>query len=413
MACLLLTMRREKSHRRRRGIYRWIGTIAVLIALFISGCASAPEPDEVGGWGVVETIGAGVDQVTLLKVGGSRYEMGYRYGYLLADQIVESGEKLLSLAEAYDVTELQFNIAVSSLWNRRFFDTRAWSEEIRGVVDGCAAAGHPEVDTKLIKRLLAVPDMSEYGCSLFVAWGDATDTGETVQLRNLDWTLDTGVQDYPVVVCYYPDDGNPHIVVGFAGVLGATVGGINDAGLGLSEIQGHFGDEESLRGIPYPVLFREILYYDTDVESAVERIAGSRRTNQYHYAIGGDSNDTAAGSEPGVLLFTSRSRIDRHEGGAEITNHSIVSPDPFYRPLQHVVYWNRHNGGANRLLYEALDERYGSSDARSGIDIARAVGVEETLVSIVYENNEHALWVAYAEGDRPAHLGEYVRIGLR
>ena len=41
-------------------------------------------------------------------------------------------------------------------------------------------------------------------CSLYGLWGNATLGGKTLQLRALDWDVDGGLQDYPVVTIYHP-----------------------------------------------------------------------------------------------------------------------------------------------------------------------------------------------------------------
>lgn len=43
-------------------------------------------------------------------------------------------------------------------------------------------------------------------CSLYGLWGKATLGGKTLQLRALDWDTDGGLQDYPVITVYHPQD---------------------------------------------------------------------------------------------------------------------------------------------------------------------------------------------------------------
>lgn len=53
-------------------------------------------------------------------------------------------------------------------------------------------------------------------CSLYGLWGKATLGGKTLQLRALDWDIDIGIQDYPVVTVYHPRD--PKLGHAFANV---------------------------------------------------------------------------------------------------------------------------------------------------------------------------------------------------
>ncbi len=239
-----------------------------------------------GGWGTVETVGEGSDAITLVKVGGDRYQMGYWYGRLLAGQIAGCWSNISAAARA---KEQEYAFAVDAMWKSAHFDTVGWESELRGVADGCTDAGHPELTFETIRRMQMIPDMSEYNCSLFAAWGDATADGHLYQMRNLDWTMRAGVQEYPVVAIYEPTDGNLHAVIGFAGMIGASGGGMNEHGIAQSEIMGHFCDPETLDGIPFPFLLRDILYHDATLAEALARIQKATRTNQYHYCISSPS----------------------------------------------------------------------------------------------------------------------------
>jgi len=358
-----------------------------------------------GGWGKLGSVGEGKDKITVVEVGGDRYQMGYWYGRLLADQISKAWTGLL---KNENVPDEAFGPAVEALWNTANFDTVAWECELRGVADGCYDAGHPEITFGTMQNMLAVPDMSENGCSLFAAWGKATANGDLYQLRNLDWSMTSGLQDYPVIAVYNPTDGKRHAIVGFAGLIGAAVGGMNDSGIAVSEIQGYFGDEETLNGMPFPVLLRDILYFDTTLDQALERMKSAKRTNQYHYAIA----DPAAPDPKGRLIFSSKTRLDLFTDDTNVTKHPIVEPTPFHEKIEDVVYWKKHNGSGNQGVYDALKARYGSIDAKKAIEVAQAAGVDGTLVSIVYHNTGRDMWVAFAEGAEPAHKQEYVHFTL-
>jgi PhoPQ-activated pathogenicity-related protein len=371
---------------------------------------------DVAGWGRIETVGEGTDAVTLVNVGGSRYEMGYWYGRLLADQIAPCWA---GLEAAVGATEAEYDAAIAAMWSSTHFDTTAWELELRGVADGCADGGHPEIAFRTLQKMLMVSDMSEYNCGLFALWGAATLDDHLYQLRNLDWSMDTGVQDYPVVAIFNPDDGEKHAVIGFAGMTGAAVGGMNVHGLAVSQIMGGFNDAETLDGIPFPVLLRDVLYHDTTLAEGLSRMQNATRTNEYYYCLSGPDG---TGNDDARLLFTSNGRFDAFGGGDDPLPHPYYSP--FYTPVTDGVYWKRHDGGAyampgledgrkgNQTLYAAIDARYGSIDSAGAIEIAVADGVDGTVVSIVYDTTAGEFWVAYAEGLDPAHNQEYVHFAL-
>jgi hypothetical protein len=206
---------------------------------------------------------------------------------------------------------------------------------------------------------------------------------------------------------YHPDDGKTHAVIGYAGMLGAAIGGMNECGIAQSEIQGFFGDPETLQGIPFPILLRDILYYDSTLEEATKRMAGAVRTNQYHYSIG----DPAAPGAKAKLYFASNTRCDQFTDSEFVTTHPCVTPNPFCEKIENAIYWKKHNGGGNQIMFDAIKARYGAIDSTRAIEIAVAAGTEGTLTSIIYNATTREFWVANAEDMEPAHKREYVRFG--
>ena len=239
---------------------------------FTTGVSVVPDTlpyRNVRGWGRISTVPNGAHPIKVVEVGGDRYQMGYWYGKLLAADISQC---LGGMMSTFNVPEAMFDEAISAMWDNSHFDTAGWELELRGVADGCLDAGHPEVTYRLLQKMMVLPDMSELGCSLMAAWGSATEDGKTYQFRNLDWSMDTGMQDYPVVAIYNPTDGFRHATMASAGVIGAICGGMNEYGIAFSQIMGYFCDDEGLDGIPMPVLLRDILYHDEVLSQVINRV---------------------------------------------------------------------------------------------------------------------------------------------
>ncbi|MCP4644012.1 MAG: hypothetical protein GY851_26455, partial [bacterium] len=169
----------------RRGLMNWMVVAAVGIGMCLAGAGCGPKeaaapsdpgtpavkdegsapaetpvaPKDVGGSGTIETIGEGADTITLVRVEGTRYEMGYWRGKLLADQIAETWKlangMVQKMADEVGLPIAMFDDLAGTLWNEKYFDTKAWGEEYQGVADGCAAAGHPEITFEVMKKLAA------------------------------------------------------------------------------------------------------------------------------------------------------------------------------------------------------------------------------------------------------------------
>jgi len=377
-----------------------------LIAAFMLVPAFAQSHGQpVGGYGTVQTRGSGTDEITLLKVGGTRYQMGYWYGCLLADQIAGCWAGLYATVAGYSDTV--YDAATAAMWDSAHFDTTSYENELNGMAAGCADAGHPEITFEILRRMQLFADIGETSCGLFAAWGDATADGHLYQMRNLDWSMTAGIQDYPLVVIYEPDDGNLHAVIGAAGLVGAAGGGMNEHGVAVSEIMGGFGDSETLDGAPFPLLLREALYHDTTLAEALTRIQNAERTNEYYYCVSGpDGTDSSA-----RLLLTSNTRFDAYAGNESVDPHPYYSP--FHDPLVDVVYWKNHNGSGNENLYNAINARYGAINPQKALEIAQADGVSSTVLSIIYDTTALKCWVACANGSTdPAHNQAYVEFDL-
>ncbi|MBN2307910.1 MAG: hypothetical protein JXR94_03005, partial [Candidatus Hydrogenedentes bacterium] len=386
-----------------------------------------------GGWGSIETVGPGADAVAVVRLGGNRYQMGYWYGRLLADQIAHVCE---GVADSIDFAgaEDQADDAIYAMWNADHFDTAAWFDELCGVADGCAYAGRKDVTVRALQRAMMLSDVAVPEGSLFASWGSATGSGGAIQMHNLDWYLyphKSGgrpcVQDRPVVAIYHPDNGCRHAVVGFAGVLGAIGGGINEHGIGIAQIAADLAGADSLDGVPASVLMRDILWHASSMDEVRARIvhtegvdfAPGTRKRCYCVAAGG------ADSAQGRLFFASPEHFAESSDTALFPPDVDLfgPPDPFAAMLPDTVYWSKPHGLGNEALYNAVQAPMagdGTVNVEQAIAIARAVGVEPaaapvqgTLLSVVSDTAARELWVAYAEGaDRAAHTREYVRIAL-
>ena len=52
-------------------------------------------------------------------------------------------------------------------------------------------------------------------CSNFGVWGSRTPEGELYSGRNLDWSKDTGVNQFKLITVYHPPNAHAHATVGF------------------------------------------------------------------------------------------------------------------------------------------------------------------------------------------------------
>ncbi|MCU0718202.1 MAG: C45 family autoproteolytic acyltransferase/hydrolase [Pirellula sp.] len=328
-------------------------------------------------------------------VRGTPYEMGYQIGQLFGEQIrgvvptlVESVSKEMGVT-ANDLQEV---------WGRTsaYGDDRL-EQELIGLADGSG------VSLATLQSMHAIPLLMPYSCSSIAAWGEATVDGHLYQTRNLDWNLEIGAHNYPMVVLYIPDQGIPHVVPSFAGMIGAHTG-LNAKGIALSEM----GDA-SKKEAPYHVhaphftsFFRTMLYDSKSLSDAVEIFRAQPQTKRYHFVFGDGQNELGA-----VKVRTNASNPASTEIDLWKDNDKT---DEFYPNVLSCVVYNDEGRGA----FPTLKTETGKLDGPKLIALANKIPIQGGNVeNVVYDATALRMWVSYAKGSEEAYKRPYVFIDLK
>jgi hypothetical protein len=266
-----------------------------------------------------------------------------------------------------------------------------------GLADGSG------VPLSTLEATHAVPLLMPYSCSSIAAWGDATVDGHLYQTRNLDWSLEVGAHEFPLIVVYLPKDGIPHVVPSFAGVIGAHTG-MNARGIVLAEM----GDAAA-KEMPYQIhaphftVFNRTILYDADsLTRALEIFVAQPMTKRYHFVFGDGRAERRA---------------------VKIRAHS---PEP---PNRRVVVWNDNDptdefapnvlscvvyNDEGRGAFPTLKKEHGKINAEKLIDLANRIPIKGgNVVNAVYDATAFKLWVSYAKGDKEAYQRPYVYLDLK
>ncbi|MCU0713169.1 MAG: C45 family autoproteolytic acyltransferase/hydrolase [Pirellula sp.] len=338
------------------------------------------------------------DQGTTLPVAvvrGSPYEMGYQLGQLFSDKIrgvvpvlVESVSKEMGLTSS----------DLADVWARTaaYGDDRL-EQELAGLADGSG------VGLTTLQSMHAIPLLMPYSCSSIAAWGQATVDGHLYQTRNLDWNLEIGAHNHPMVVLYIPDQGVPHVVPSFAGMIGAHTG-MNARGIALSEM----GDA-SKKEAPYYVhaphfttFFRTMLYDSKSLSDAVSIFRVQRQTKRYHFVFGDGQSELGA-----VKVRTNASNPEAAE--IEVWKDNDKS-DEFYPNVLSCVVYNDEGRGA----FPTLKTEMGKLDGPKLIALANKIPIKGGNVeNVVYDATAFRMWVSYAKGSEEAYKRPYVFIDLK
>jgi hypothetical protein len=336
------------------------------------------------------SIGSGADQITVVVLSGTPYEMGQTYGQLMAPEIKATLASYISAVRA-QAGPLASDAALDQAWETvKPYVNQRFVEEMRGLADGAG------VDYDLVRREHCLSLLMPYACSGIAVWGGASANGHLYQIRNLDFGTDLGLQQYPVISVYLPQTGVAHANVGFAGYVG-SMAGMNAEGIALTE-KGATPQNEmpyALEGIPFFVLFRDILQDARSLSEATKMIQGAKRHKKYYYVVG-DGDDLKA------------VKIRAFAPGLDIWTDNDPKDELMPKVMQNAVYVTMNNDAC----WADLHKNYGKYDAQKMIELSRMVHGGSNLMDVVYDATSREMWVAYAEGSQGAYEREYVHFKL-
>jgi len=385
----------------------------VLGSMFFTGCASGPQkpipifatvPDGELRW-------AGDLPVLILR--GSPYDMGYQHGSLLRREVRASVKNIMEFADRRlrvpGIGRMIVRGKLDRAWSKmKPFVPDRYLEEMQGLADGAA------IPLRTLQRVHAIPDITSVTCASAAAAGAATRDGRLIQIRNLDWAIQSGIQRYAVLLVHHPKTGRPFVNISWLGFIG-VISGINRQGISVAEI-GAETQDTNLQGIPMPFLLRRVLEESDDLAQAVKIIQTGPRTVGYNYVI------ADAKARNAVALETTRQHFAAFWMDKEAIVRSDWALDPQVRDLQLTCNGNPSKPGLEspsgvssyeiryRGQAELLKQFHGRLDPEIAMAIARAIAPPSNLQSVVYAYPQ--IWVANARGRRPAATGVYQQVDL-
>lgn len=398
--------------------------VCCLLLAALTGCASTTKPQPI-----LSTVPLGklewAGDLPILYLSGSPYEMGYQHGSLLREQVRASVKNAMAFIDR------QAWIPIIGRWLVHRTLDRAWRqmapfvpdrylEELQGLSDG---AGVP---FSTLTRIHALPDLMATTCSSFAAFGSATRDGRLIQIRNLDWAIQSDVQRFAAIFLLRPAGGQAFVNIGWLGFIG-VISGINENQISVGEIGAETVDAH-WKGIPMPFLQRQVLEEAQNLEDAVHIVQSTPRTGGYNYLFGDAKGKKA------VALETTKSRVavfwpdevNRSQPFVVSVPNAVFrsdwAVDPQVREFQLACKGDpRRPGLESPRGSTAYDVRYagqgqlllrfhGQIDSEVAMAIARAIAPSSNIQSVVYAYPE--LWVANASKRRPAAMGKFMHLDL-
>jgi isopenicillin-N N-acyltransferase-like protein len=369
----------------------------VFLLAFFYSCEKPVDEIHNTNNGYRTTIGTGDDQIIVVVVNGSPYEMGKALGQLLKNDINACLTGFLDYGRNGAPDRFN-NQNLDAAWQSVSpYTDKRFKEELKGLAEG---SGLPLID---LRRAHMIPVLGDYACSGVAVWGDASADGHLYQIRNLDFTMAGHLQDYPTIVIYLPDDGIAHAVPTFSGYIGAHAG-MNVKGIALSEKGASPGSDYpfDMEGTHFSTLFRDILYDADDLNEALEMVNATKLIKRYRFWIGDGKKETMGAAK---ILVSSPDPVK-----LTIWKNNDPSDEQAPHLVKNTIYYTMKND----LAYAHLSSNAGSYDATKMIELSKIVADDDgNLINVVYDATDLEMWVSFAEDMQVASEREYVYLNLK
>ncbi len=336
---------------------------------------------------VEKTNDASLNNLQVLYMKGTPYEMGFQHGRLLKEQVRACIYHVVRKIRYYATEEMLDEVfALMSP-----YIPVEEHEEMRGLAHGA------EIPIRLVHWFHAIPEVTEYSrrklftkkykgtsCSNVAAYGKATEDGALYQLRVLDWNRKLGVQNWPLVLVHQPDVGYASITFSYTGFIGC-ISGMNSQKIALGEMGYGNPPNETLEGTPFVYLFRKLLREATSLETIKKGVTEARRTCSYIFV----ASDGKAGKNKAMLMVSNRDTVDFYGENQLLVDYRNGETLP---PIENIVY----AGARKKALTESLKLHYGNLSVEQLKVVAKKASLKSNIQNVIFKPETLETWVSNA-----------------
>ena len=255
------------------------------------------------------------EDIKILFLNGSHYEMGYQHGYLLKYDCLENIRAFIHFAKHIGYTYEQL---LDSWKKMEGYVPQDYIDEMQGMADGI------DVDFNDIAATYAVLDCCNIlNCFGLAAWDTATLSNKLIHLRSIDLPLNikdpiTGKHPYEnsILIVRKPENKYASLIPSIASFLNCG-GGINENGIGLS-CQLSWSKDQTLNGLPLKIREQKILDHSLTANDAINIII-TNKTLGNNYIISDSKTPIGYAVETTANLTY-----------IGTWNNSVESNNPFY-----------------------------------------------------------------------------------
>ena len=309
----------------------------------------------------VEMVGG----ITILRMKGTPYEMGIQQGTLLKEKILEGVDFINKSPLKAAVIIAQTNDLVKEAMEFSYPDV---IDECQGMVD--AVGGELTMDMCIVLAygdvIIEWIESGGFGCSQFIATGEATKDGGMIHLRILDWDDLSFIVDNPTLMVRHPVGKIPYVTLGFPFNI-VPYQGWNMAGIAMASNEADTPDDHALGGYGHTQMQHEILKNCDSIEEATAFLKGQKHSSAENLIISHGPSNTAA-----VFEMTAN-----HMGIRSLSDDVLFATNHFEHPdmQAHDIPWEetvstklRYKRLTQLLLPDGADTLHGIIDLQTTLD---------------------------------------------
>jgi len=331
-----------------------------------------------------------VDGNRVFMASGSNKEIGAAHGALLKEEIRRMIDATLyTVGWVYTIEKQTWFIdKMRSAYNRlEPFIPQRYQEEMIALAE---ASGFSLEEVRITNVFPAL-----FHCSGFALFNEATENGQLLHGRILDYMTEIGLQDNAVVQIIDPEGYGAFANIGYAGFIG-SVSGMNEHQVAFGEMGGR--GEGDWDGMPMGFLMRDGLERATNLDEALTIFRDTPRTCEYFYVISDGKIPDARG------LATTPEKFE------------VIKPNQWHPLLQNPQKDAVLMSAKDRYkkLAERVSSNHGKIDAQKAIRLMdRPVAMKSNLHSVLFAPQTLEFWVANAGVNTPACNEPYTHYSLK
>ncbi len=329
-----------------------------------------------------------------LVLRGTPYQMGLDYGELMKNEITNHENYVFSNLSQFGVTQEVLN----TTWD---LQKDTMDERIKQELQGLSTS--TGISYNNLGKLQLVETLSLYTktkCSGSLLWSTATDMPSffgkvpLIQTYSLNRQLiSSGQQNYPVVLFYIPDQGFPHAIFTFAGMVVGRAG-VNGAGLSYGDIP--VSGEAINSNENMLTAFRTALY-DLNRLNFMSEWVGASSLGRLHTYLLGDGRYESRGAK---YMVKSDNRILVRDNDTR---------DNYYPNILGSVVYDADTSQRADNIFAVIQNYYGQFDELGLYTLTQKSAISgSNLMNLIIDATSLKGYVAIANGTQDASRQAFI-----